>query len=181
MPASVSLSTYRTIYLYLYVPRYGFVLDRYLACSILVVYISPFARPQPGIEIQSFFPPSLHSRVCRLSSQALRPLRTRSRAVGATRAQHGLHRYVLSRIPSRIHTHTHTHTHSLSLSLSLSLSPSQRQQGYQPAHTAPRSALRAFSFRGRRSVILLHSFPNSRADSHSAIQCHHCRPLKGFN
>ena len=50
---------------------------------------------------RSLVPPALLSRAHCLSPQVLRPLQTRKRAVGATRAQHGLDRYVSPRVPSR--------------------------------------------------------------------------------
>ena len=74
-------------------------------------------------------------------------LRTRNRAVGATRAQHGLHRYASPRILS----HTHTHTHTLSLSLSLSLSLWQWDNNH--AHRPSSSTVHVLTL-GRRSDII---------------------------
>ena len=98
--ARLSLAVYGRIIPTSYVPCYRFVLDRYLACSILVAYISPFAWPQPGIGIESLFPPFCFSR----------PLRTRKLNTDCIATSY-------LAFPSR------THTHSLS---SLSLSLSQR-------------------------------------------------------
>ena len=81
-----------------------------------------------------FSPVSL-SCVCPRFASSSHLLRTRNRAVGATRAQHGLHRYTSPRILSLSHTHTHTHTLSLSLCGS----------GITTTHTAPRPAPCTFS------------------------------------
>ena len=108
---------------------------------------------QAGIERDRFFPVFALACPPFLASSS-RPLRTRNRAIGAVRAQHGLHRYVSPPL-----SHPYTHTHSLSLSLSPSLSGS----GITTTHTAPRPAQRAFSFRGRRSVYLIISHFRTRA------------------
>jgi hypothetical protein len=166
MPASMSLSTHRTIYLYSYIPCYCFVLDCYLVCSILVVYISPFARPRLGIKIQLFIPPSLHSRVHHLKPQVSCPLRTRSRAIGAIWAQHGLHCDVSPCTPSCVYIHTHTHTLSLSLSLSLPLSGSRDNN----PHTLPHVQPCVRSHFGDITRLFYFTLFRTHVDSHSAIQ-----------
>ena len=92
---------------------------------MVVAYIFPLARPWPGIENTVVLSPALISRVRRLSPLILHPLRTHNRAIGATRAQHGLNPYASPCIPSCIHTHT------------LSLSPSLSGSGITTTYTAP--------------------------------------------
>ena len=73
--------------------------------------------------------PRLALRVRRLSPQVSRPLRTRSRAVGAMRAQRAT-----SRPESPLAS---THTHTLSLSLSPSLSGSRHNDRRTPSLVQP--------------------------------------------
>ena len=138
------------------------VLGRYLARSVLVVaYIFSRARPWPGINRNRLlFSPVLLSCVRPRFASSSHLLQTRNRAVGATRAQHGLHCYASPCVLS--HTHTHTHTHSLSLPLSL------RQWDNNHAHRPLSSTARVLTL-GRRSDIIL-SISNSCADPNSAIQ-----------
>ena len=116
------------------------VLDRYLPCSVLVLYIFPLAQPWPGInQNRLLFSPVLLLCVHPHFTSSSHLLRTCNHAVGATRAQHGLHCYTSPHILSLSHTHTHTHTHTPSLS------PSLCGSGITTMHTTSCPAPHTFS------------------------------------
>ena len=126
------------------------------------IYFPSPGLGQASIERDRFFPVFALACPPFLASSS-RPLRTCNRAVGATRAQHGLHRYVS---PPLSHPHTHTHTHTLSLSLS------QRQWDNNHAHRPSSSPVRVLISGTSLGLFDLITLSNSRADSNSAIQ--HC-------
>jgi hypothetical protein len=153
--AEHALAVYRRI-VPLYVPCYRFVLDRYLPRSVLVAYIFHSPGLGPASKYSRSFPRFAFACPPPLAS-SFTPFTIRNCAVGATRAQHGLHRYVSPRIPSRIHTH--------------SLSPSLSGSGDNNPRTSPLVRPRAHSHLGDVAwLFIFYSFPNSRADSTSAIQ-----------
>ena len=105
------------------------VLDRYLPCSVLVLYTFPLAWPWPGInQNRLLFSPISLLCVCPCFTSSSCLLQTHNHAVGAMWAQHRLHHYTSPHILSLSLTHTHT----LSLPLSLSLCGS----GITTMHTA---------------------------------------------
>ena len=114
------------------------VLDCYLPCSVLVLYIFPLAQPWPGINRNRLlFSPVLLLCVHPHFTSSSHLLRTCNHAVGATWAQHGLHCYTSPHILSLSHTHIHTY--------SPSLSPSLCGSGITTMHTTPCPAPCAFS------------------------------------
>ena len=130
------------------------------------IYFPSPGLGQASIERDRFFPVFALACPPFLASSS-RPLRTCNRAVGATRAQHGLHRYVSPPL-----SHPHTHTHTLSLSLSLS----QRQWDNNHAHRPSSSPVRVLISGTSLGLFDLITLSNSRVDSNSAIQ-YDCRMM----